>query len=259
MPTVRFIHWKPAEAQPRIEALEASGCCVLYDVPDGSSILTKIRARLPDAILIDLTRAPSHGHAVGTALRQSRSTRSIPIIFVEGDPDKVARIRVELPDATYTVWSKIRSSLRNALKRRTEDPVVPPSLVQRYAATPLARKLGVKPGMTIAVFDAPEGFDAAVRDFPTDITWHEDRARGANLIFCFAATLDALESHLGASAGAGVPLWLFWPKRASGMDSDITQFAVRATASEFGLVDYKVCSFDKTWSGFLLSKRRKQV
>jgi hypothetical protein len=258
MSVLRLIHWRPDEAQQRIEYLQASGYKVLYDAPDGSSILPKIRAQIPDAVVIDLTRVPSHGREVGIALRESRTTRLIPLVFVEGEPEKVARIRSELPDATYTVWSRIRSGLRAALALKTKNPVVPLPMMDRYASTPLARKLGVKPGMTIAVFDAPKGFDTAVRNFPADVAWQEGRVRGAELIFCFAATLEALDLHLASSARTGVPVWIFWPKRSSGVDSDVTQFAVRAAAVEFGLVDYKVCSFDRTWSGFLLSRKRKQ-
>lgn len=259
MATLRLIHWKPDEAQRRIETLQALGHRVLYDVPDGSSILKKIRAHMPDVMVIDLTRMPSHGRAVGLALRQSKAMRFIPLVFVEGEPEKVARIREHLPDAIYTVWSTIRSGLRSALTRKIEDPVVPPSFGELYAETPLARKLGVKPGMTIAVFDAPQGFDAAVRGFPGDVVWLDGRVRGAQLIFCFAASLNALEAHLAISASAGLPLWIFWPKQSSGLATDVTQFAVRDAGAEFGLVDYKVCSFDKTWSGFLFGRRRKRV
>jgi len=256
MATLRLIHWKAAEARRRIEALRSLGHSVLYNDPDGSSILTKVRAHAPQAIVIDLTRLPAHGRAVGMALRQSKATRFIPLVFVEGEPEKVARIREHLPDAIYTTWGKIRSGLRTALTHRMKDPVVPPSFGEFYAATPLARKLGVKPGMTIAVFDVPPGFDRATRDFPEDIVWQEGPARGAQLIFCFANSLNALEFHLAAAAQVDVPVWIFWPKQSSGVTTDVTQFAVRTAGADLGLVDYKVCSFDKTWSGFLLGRRR---
>ena len=55
---------------------------------------------------------------------------------------------------------------------------------------------------------------------------------------------------------ARVPVWIIWPKQASGVDTDLTQNAVRAAGLGAGLVDYKVCAVDETWSGLLFPRRR---
>src|ERR1700727_1427907 len=101
MPVVRVIHWKAAEAGPLIEACEGAGFEVDYLAGGGSAVCRAIRTRTPDVIAIDLSRLPSHGREVAIWLRNTKSTRSVPILFVGGEEAKVAAIRELLPDAEY--------------------------------------------------------------------------------------------------------------------------------------------------------------
>jgi hypothetical protein len=96
-------------------------------------------------VVIDLNRLPSHGGHVATFLRQAKTTRHVPIIFIEGDPQKTARVRKLLPDDVYTPWSRVRSAVREALRRKPEQPVVPDTMAG-YSGTPLPRKLGIRAG-----------------------------------------------------------------------------------------------------------------
>jgi len=104
--------------------------------------------------VIDLSRLPSHGRAIATMLRQRKATRSIPIVFVEGDPEKVARIRETLPDAVYARWRNIRSALRAAIEHPPREPAVPGTM-DAYSASPLPKKLGIKPGSVVLLLGAP--------------------------------------------------------------------------------------------------------
>ena len=119
---VLLIHWNAEEARERCELLLGAGFDSSVFSPQGMSSLRNLRDRPPDAFVIDLGRMPSHGRAVATALRQQKATRSIPIVFVEGDPGKVARIRETLPDATYTGWGNIGSALREAILNPPQKP-----------------------------------------------------------------------------------------------------------------------------------------
>jgi hypothetical protein len=81
-------------------------------------------------------------------------------------------------------------------------------------------------------------------------------ARGADLFLWFVRSVRQLNRGLERYAVLGVPVWIIWPKQASGVDSDLTQNAVRAAGLGAGLVDYKVCAVDETWSGLLFRRRR---
>ncbi|HEX3684360.1 MAG TPA: hypothetical protein VHU83_17630 [Bryobacteraceae bacterium] len=125
MPRIRLLHWKAAEAGEYIELLQAAGHRVEYEPELRPGLMRIWRASPPDAFVIDLSRLPSHGREIATALRQSRATRTVPIVFCEGAEDKVARVRSELPDASYCSRKTLRAALRQALKQRVAAPVVP--------------------------------------------------------------------------------------------------------------------------------------
>jgi Protein of unknown function (DUF3052) len=124
-----------------------------------------------------------------------------------------------------------------------------------YSGTPLARKLGFKEGMRVAYVNPPDGFAIEGID--------DVRARlgkGTDLVLFFAQERRALERRLDALRTAIEPdgmLWVAWPKRASGMRTDMTEGAVREIALPTGLVDTKVCAIDDVWSGLRLVVRKE--
>jgi hypothetical protein len=254
---VHLIHWRPEEAVERIDALKKLGHEVVYVEPDNSGNLKHVRASRPDVLLIDVTRSLSHGRAVGVEARRAKGLREIPLLFVGGEEEKVKSIRELLPDATYCDWKSIRGGLAKAKKRTKEALVVPKSYMETFAHKPLAAKLGIKEGMTIGLFQPPDGFDRAIAGFPADIEWKEEAARGCAMALIFAGSLAALEATFPSLAAANIPIWVFWPKRASGVITDITQSEARTVGHAFGFTDCKVCSFDATWSGFLFRMKRK--
>ena len=118
-------------------------------------------------LVIDLGRLPSHGRDVGVSMRQTRATRGIPLVFVDGDPEKVEPIRQLLPDAVYTDWPNIQPALRHAIANPPSQPVVLKSSLAGYSGTPLPRKLGIKPGYAVALPGAPDDFETTLGELPT--------------------------------------------------------------------------------------------
>ena len=125
-----------------------------------------------------------------------------------------------------------------------------------YSGTPLPRKLGIKPGHRVLVLHAPDGFTGeALAELPADVTVRR-RARGsADVIVAFhrrraelARAMPRLRELMEPAAG----LWIAWPKRASGVATDLTEDVVRELALANRLVDNKVCAIDDTWSGLRL-------
>lgn len=129
-----------------------------------------------------------------------------------------------------------------------------------YSPRPLVTKLGIKPGTRIAIVNAPRGYGATLGKLPPGVTVATAARGSLPLIQFFTKTRRALEGKLAglvralASDGA---LWVSWPKRASGVPTDVTEDVVRAVALSRGLVDIKVCAVDDVWSGLKLVRRRK--
>jgi hypothetical protein len=122
-----------------------------------------------------------------------------------------------------------------------------------YSGTPLPRKLGVKPGHRVALLGAPDGFELG--ELPDGVRLKRRAGGKADVILAFHTRRAELERRLPALRALMEPaagLWIAWPKRASKLDTDITEDVVREIALPTGLVDNKVCAIDETWSGLRL-------
>jgi hypothetical protein len=127
-----------------------------------------------------------------------------------------------------------------------------------YSGTPLARKLGIREGDTIAVLRAPDGF--AVPDLPDGVEVRRAARGRHDVVLSFHTRRADLERRFAALCRATAPeggLWIAWPKRASGVPTDITEDTVREVALPTGMVDNKVCAIDDTWSGLRLVLRKE--
>ena len=257
MTRVRLIHWKAEEATERIGKLKAAGYEVEYAELNGDSVKA-LKNNPPAAFVIDLSRMPSHGMEVGSALRGYKATRTVPLLFVEGEPEKVERIRKLLPDATFTTWSRIRSSLKSALANPPANPVKPESNLAGYSGTPLPKKLGIKANATVAVLNTPRNFERTLGELPDGVNFTSDINGNAELIIWFIQERVELESRIvemrNATGNGG--LWVAWPKKSSGVVSDLTENIIRDTGLAVGLVDYKVCAIDAIWSGLKFAVRK---
>ncbi len=121
--------------------------------------------------------------------------------------------------------------------------------------SPLAKKLGIKEGHRVAFPSAPDGFSELLGELPTRVSV-KPRARGPlDLIVFFTKSRAELERRLPALRRAMDPaagLWIAWPKRSSGVETDITEDVARELGLAKRLVDNKVCAIDETWSGLRL-------
>jgi hypothetical protein len=129
-----------------------------------------------------------------------------------------------------------------------------------YTSTPLPKKLGIKPESRLALVAAPEGFDETLGELPDRVEVRA-RARGPlDVIVFFTTSAAELRRRFDKLAGALDPagaLWVAWPKKSSGVETDLTENTVRDVALPKGLVDNKVCAIDDTWSGLRLVIRKE--
>ena len=126
-----------------------------------------------------------------------------------------------------------------------------------YSGTPLARKLGILPGHVVALVGAPRGWE--VPDLPDGVRTRRSLGAGADVVVVFVRRAAALERAVTAVVGVlgpGDAVWLLWPRRAAGHDSDVTENLLREVVLPTGLVDVKVAAVGEDWSGLRFVWRR---
>lgn len=135
-----------------------------------------------------------------------------------------------------------------------------------YSGTPLARKLGLKPGGCLTVLGAAEGFEALLASAPEGTRVEQLSAAPAAgappllLVLLFAPDQAALDRHLAPLARAldrRGALWVAWPKKGAGVPTDLAFAPVQRAGLDLGLVDNKVCAVDEVWSGLRFVYRLK--
>ncbi|MGH9202933.1 MAG: hypothetical protein ACRD2A_17040, partial [Vicinamibacterales bacterium] len=190
------------------------------------------------------------------SLRGGNDTRHIPIVFVDGDPAKVANIKSLLPDATYTTWGRLGAALPKAIARPVTAPVVPPSSI--FSGKPTVQKLGVKPRARVCLLGAPKGFATSLEPLPPRVTFTARPEAKCELFLVFVRSQRELAAQFVAARRVidRQPMWIIWPKKASGIKSDVDGNVVREMGLAGGWVDYKVCSVDDIWSGYAFKRRR---
>lgn len=259
MARVRLIHWNEAGAAERGDRLRALGHDVEHEVPS-TSTLRDLNNDLPDAFVIDLGRMPAQGRDIAVLLRRREATRPVPIVFVGGESEKVERTRQVIPDTAYTSWDEIEGDLAASIANPPSSLVVPDSAFAGYSGTPLVKKLRIGPGTSVALVHAPDDFAGTLGELPEGATLDMVGPEDSDVVICFARSLGDLEAQIGFVANIlrpGASVWMAWPKRASGVVTDVTQNDVRALGLAAGLVDYKICSIDRTWSGLLFTHRKR--
>ncbi len=132
-----------------------------------------------------------------------------------------------------------------------------------YSGTPLAKKLGVRPGFSFVLVDAPEGFEEMLDGLPEDVRPVRGlKGKGpVDVVVVFATTRAEMKKRFSQAAArlseqVGAGIWVAWPKKASGVATDITEDGLRTDLLPSGLVDNKVCAIDETWSGLRFVRRR---
>jgi CheY-like chemotaxis protein len=254
---IRLIHWNATEARQKASILESAGYEVDY-VLSAPQTLKELRNNPAAAVVIDLSRLPSQGRDIAINIRHAKATRNIPIIFVEGDPQKVNQIKTHLPDALYTDYNQIRTAIEEAITHPPKLLVIPKSVFEPYKHTPLAKKIGIKPNTTLTLINPPKDFTKTLGTLPQGVTIQQTLSL-SDLIILFTETQEDLQNRIGkisAKLESNGKLWIAWPKKASLTATDVTQASVRKTGLALGLVDYKVASIDAAWTGLLFAKRK---
>ena len=127
-----------------------------------------------------------------------------------------------------------------------------------YSGTPLPRKLGIKEGSRVALLDAPRGFRKTLGKLPAGAKLGAS-TQDTTLTLWFTRSRAALTRGMrqAAKLAAQGTVWILWPKQASGVATDLKEGIVREAGLAAGLVDYKVCAVDATWSALAFARRKR--
>ena len=156
------------------------------------------------------------------------------------------------------MWRWRCEPAKAAIAKPPSSPVVPSSNLAGYSGTPLPKKLGIKPKAVVALVGAPKDFDKTLGELPEGVKLKKQASATCDLIIWFVrmrAELYDRIKEMSELTGAG-GIWIAWPKQASSVASDMNQNVVRETGLASGLVDYKVCAIDATWSGLKFAQRK---
>jgi hypothetical protein len=129
-----------------------------------------------------------------------------------------------------------------------------------YSGTPLPKKLGIAAGSRLMLVSPPPHFDQTLGEMPEDVVIAHRLGAPADVIVVFVTSLSELRTRFGSLVPLLAPkggLWVAWPKKASGVPTDVHEDAIREVGLPTGLVDNKVCAIDDTWSGLRFVRRRK--
>ena len=129
-----------------------------------------------------------------------------------------------------------------------------------YSGTPLAKKIGIKEGSRIALVNAPEDFQFEPKELPDNVEFVKPTTKSLDIILFFVTTERTLAkdfSKLAARLTANGMIWIAWPKKSSGVATDLSFERVQKIGLDSGLVDVKICAVDDTWSGLKFVYRLK--
>ena len=130
-----------------------------------------------------------------------------------------------------------------------------------YSGTPLAKKLGLKPPLSLAVINAPRAYRSWLGELPSGVRIVSKVGKPLQAVHLFVAKRETLKKNLASLRKvleqSGF-VWVSWPKKASSVETDITEDVIREIALPLGFVDIKVCAVSDVWSGLKLVIRKSE-
>lgn len=237
MKRVVLIHFKPEEAAKRLEQLRRAGYDAEYLEPKDFRSFAPVRANPPDVFVIDESARPKSARAIGAALAQYAGTRFVPQAFMTDDAS----------------WKRIDKAIQAA------KPAAPPpkGTIAGYSGAALPKKMNLKPGSKVITIGAPDTFEETLGPLPEGAEFV--RAGRADLVILFTTSQADLEVRFRKAmrhADERTRITMAWPKKTSGVPSDLNENHIRDFGLGMGWVDFKVFAIDSTWSGLLFAPKK---
>ncbi len=264
MHLIRLIHWNAAEAAEKGARLASAGHRVIHQPPRSAADAVPRSGERPDVVVIDLSRSPARGRYIAMELRARQASCDIPIIFLDGAPEKVAQALEFVPAALSTTTDRLPATIASVIAA----PPVPAGAAPRalgWAHRPLAEKLGITAGVRVSLIDPPDGFVDLLGDLPEGVMIRNGASRSADIVIWFVESAAELAGRIAglAELAADLRFWIAWPKQGTRKSSrrglrhmtDLSMNVVREAAGAMDLTEYKICSIDEVWSAMALAPR----
>jgi hypothetical protein len=152
----------------------------------------------------------------------------------------------------------------HAARHRQLDPGSPDQMTiprsAGYSGTPLAKKLGIKPGSRVFVSGAPGNYRRLLDPLPNGVSFENAPGPGIDMVHVFVTDkqeLSGIMQKLRKQLDSSAALWVSWPKKTARVVTTVGEDGIRALAIPLGLVDVKVCAVDEVWSGLKLVVRKQ--
>jgi CheY-like chemotaxis protein len=262
MHRILYIHWHEQESAERAARIRDMGYLVDNDPVNVPGFRSAFRKDPSDLVVIDLSRLPSHGREVAVWLTDTRGTAHIPLIFLDGAAEKVRVTRERLPHAAFATWDTLERDIQRALRKPPRpvptDHKFRTQPMAAYSGTPLPKKLGITESTRVVVLNGPADFTDILGELPAKTRLLKSLRAKCDLMIWFPRDYSDFVSRLHDICER-VPhggLWIAWRKKSAGLKTDLSQNTIREMAIAAGLVDYKVCSIDSTWSGLKFAMKR---
>lgn len=251
-PRAILLHWKASEIEDLARRLQ--GIDVLPYAPvSGEGMKGFAPYPVPDALVVSLDRMPSHGHAVAWHYHSRKATRHVQIVFVGGAPDKAAKVREAMPFAIFCSWEAVAGCVRNTVANPGGVPLATPKPVP--SNRPMHAKLGLKPGMRIALIGAPAELHRLVPDLDFEIEIVEAPDSRTEAAFWFVrspAEVNDGMAWIAPRLGPKLRLWVFYRK-----GKGVTWQGLSESAVPYGLAQFKILSLNAEWTGTGFGASRK--
>lgn len=262
MANIFYLHWHAVEASEHVRALKAAGHRVRCHSSVGET--ANFGPTPSDAFVISLDRLPSHGRAVAAGLWEAKHRRVIPVIFVGGQPDKIAAARKMFPAATYCRRDELLDVLKHVEAGMVTVPVE--ATLKRpsnsgYSGKPLPQKLGLAAGQRVAFLHVPGDWNDLIGLLPADVTQFAKPVKDLDLAVLFVTERRVLAREfpkLTTQMAAKGMIWVSWPKKSAKVKTDLDENIVREIGLEEYWVDVKVCAISEIWSGLKFLRRKKK-
>ncbi len=178
---VRLIHWKQVEARELAGVISNGDCTVDYS-PFGPRAIRELSNNPPAAVVIDLSRLPSQGRDAAANLLQYKSLANVPFIFVDGDSEKLTKIKRLFPDLVYTERVGLVTALRESIANPPARKPRSISAFEAYKNVPLAKKLGIAKGKSTCPVGAPDDFERTLGRIPAGANGYAGKSSPLRLV-----------------------------------------------------------------------------